>query len=115
MKNQQMQTLVAELRKASSEQSLPLWRRVADDLAKPARRQRAVNLSRIERYAKDKDVIVVPGKVLGDGDLTKKVTIAAHTFSASALAKIAKSGSKAYPLAEFMKANPKPKNAKLLG
>jgi large subunit ribosomal protein L15 len=34
-------------------------------------------------------------KVLGDGDLSKKLTVKAHAFSASALAKIAKAGGKA--------------------
>lgn len=34
-------------------------------------------------------------KVLGDGDLTKKLTISAHRFSKSAIAKIEKAGGKA--------------------
>ena len=38
-------------------------------------------------------------KVLGDGDLTKKLTIAAHRFSKSALAKIAQAGGQANVLA----------------
>ncbi len=38
-------------------------------------------------------------KVLGDGDLTKKLTISAHRFSKSALAKIAQSGGQANVLA----------------
>ncbi|HMY17495.1 MAG TPA: 50S ribosomal protein L15 [Polyangium sp.] len=38
-------------------------------------------------------------KVLGDGDLTKKLTISAHRFSKSALAKIAQAGGQANVLA----------------
>jgi large subunit ribosomal protein L15 len=38
-------------------------------------------------------------KVLGDGDLTKKLTISAHRFSKSALAKIAQSGGQVNVLA----------------
>jgi len=34
-------------------------------------------------------------KILGDGELTKKLTIEAHSFSASASEKIAKAGGKA--------------------
>jgi large subunit ribosomal protein L15 len=34
-------------------------------------------------------------KILGDGDLTKKLTISAHRFSKSAIAKIEKAGGKA--------------------
>jgi large subunit ribosomal protein L15 len=38
-------------------------------------------------------------KVLGDGELTKKLTISAHRFSKSALAKIAQAGGQANVLA----------------
>ena len=37
-------------------------------------------------------------KVLGDGDLTKKLTVTAHRFSRSAVAKIEKAGGKAVVL-----------------
>ena len=39
-------------------------------------------------HASDGDVIVVPGKVLGTGDLNRKVTVAAFSFSKSAVEKI---------------------------
>ncbi|MDR2867401.1 MAG: 50S ribosomal protein L15 [Acholeplasmatales bacterium] len=66
-----------------------------------------VNLNVIEELFSDGDVVnpsellkrgilskLKSGlKILGDGDLTKKVTIQAHKFSASALEKINKSGS----------------------
>ncbi len=38
-------------------------------------------------------------KILGDGDLTKKLTVTAHAFSKSAVAKIEKAGGKAIVLA----------------
>jgi large subunit ribosomal protein L15 len=43
-------------------------------------------------------------KILGDGDLTKKVTVTAHRFSRSAVAKIEKAGGKAIVLAPPAKA-----------
>lgn len=43
-------------------------------------------------------------KILGDGDLTKKVTVTAHRFSKSAVAKIEKAGGKAIVLAPPAKA-----------
>jgi large subunit ribosomal protein L15 len=39
-------------------------------------------------------------KILGNGDLTKKITITAHSFSKSAQAKIAKAGGKAVLVAQ---------------
>ena len=38
-------------------------------------------------------------KILGDGELTKKLTVTAHAFSKSALEKIEKAGGKAIVLA----------------
>ncbi len=46
-------------------------------------------------------------KVLGDGALTKKLTVAAHAFSASARAKIEKAGG-ACELIPTKKASPEP-------
>jgi Cu/Ag efflux pump CusA len=55
-------------------------------------------------------------KILGDGDLTRKLTVTAHAFSASARAKIEAKGGKCELIAkkhEAQKAEPaKPKPAK---
>jgi large subunit ribosomal protein L18e len=56
----------------------------------------------------------VPGKVLGEGDLTKKVTVVAFSFSDEARTKIAKSG-KAMTITELLKSNPKAQKVKILG
>jgi len=114
MKNQHTETLIQELKKASLEQQAPLWKRVAEDLEKPTRQRRIVNIFKIDAYAVDGDVVIVPGKVLGEGDLTKKVTVAAFSFSDEAKAKISKSG-KTLTIAELVKANPKGQKVKLLG
>jgi large subunit ribosomal protein L15 len=47
---------------------------------------------RAARLVQGRDVKI---KILGDGELTKKLTIEAHAFSASASAKIEKAGGKA--------------------
>ena len=76
-----LRKLISTLKKTKK----PIWKRVASDLAKPRRIRRSVNISRIERYCKSGENIVVPGKVLGSGTLTKKLTIGALSFSKSAL------------------------------
>ncbi|MDP7115849.1 MAG: 50S ribosomal protein L18e, partial [Candidatus Woesearchaeota archaeon] len=65
--NDGMKTLIVELLKKASTDKIPLWKRVASDLSKPTRQRRIVNLSRINRFTKENETIVVPGKVLGDG------------------------------------------------
>lgn len=114
MKNNNTTALVQELKKTSLEQGVGLWKRVAEDLERPTRQRRTVNLFSIERNAADGEVVVVPGKVLGEGDLTKKVTVAAFAFSDEALSKINRSG-KALTIQELVKSNPKGQKVRILG
>jgi large subunit ribosomal protein L18e len=113
--NEQLTGLIGELKKQAREQEAALWSRIADDLSKPTRQRRIVNLSKIDRVTKDNETIVVPGKVLGTGELNHKITIAAYNFSRSALEKIQKSQSICYSLPDFMKKNPKGSNTRIIG
>ena len=63
------------------EQEANIWHKVAENLGKVNRQRPEVNLSTIERVAEDGDTVVVPGKVLGSGRLTKDVTVAAFKAS----------------------------------
>jgi large subunit ribosomal protein L18e len=113
--NEELQSIIAELRKASCMEKINLWKRVAADLSKPSRQRRAVNLSRIDRYTKDSDVIIVPGKVLSAGDLNHKVDVAAFSFSKSAKDKIIRAQGKALSISELIKKNPKAQGIKIIG
>jgi large subunit ribosomal protein L18e len=114
MKNNTTETLIQHLKKTAIEQKVPLWTRIAEDLEKPTRARRIVNIFKIDMYAKEGDIVIVPGKVLGEGDLTKKVTVAAFAFSDEARAKITKSG-KALTIPELVKQNPKGQKVRILG
>lgn len=107
--------LIVELKKRSNEQNINIWKRVANDLEKPTRQRRVVNLSSINRYTKENDIIVVPGKVLGAGNLSHKLTISAFQFSNGAKEKIEKVGAKVIPLLELSKENPSGKGIRIIG
>ncbi len=113
-KNEQLQTLIATLKKQSIEQKVGVWKRIALELERPTRQQRAVNLSRIETYAKDNDVVVIPGKLLGGGTLTKKVTIVAFHYSKSTAAKIGKNVT-LLSIEEALKKYPKGNTLRIIG
>jgi large subunit ribosomal protein L18e len=98
----QRTNLVNEARK----QETPFWQRIADELAKPSRRRREVNLSRIARASKKGDVIIVPGKVLGSGEIAHEATVVAYSFSSSALSKLKEANCTSMSLQEFLKKNP---------
>jgi large subunit ribosomal protein L18e len=115
MKNEQLQALIGNLKKASAENDSKIWKSIAFDLEKPTKKRAVVNLSKIDRYSENDDVIVVPGKVLSMGTLTKKITIAAYNYSSDALDKIKESGSKAVTIEELAKKNPKGNKVKIIG
>ena len=113
--NPLLMELVSELKKRSIEQKVNIWKRIASDLEKPSRQRRIVNLSSIDKYTKENETIIVPGKVLGAGNLNHKLTISAFQFSESAKEKITKAGSTIAPLLELSKEKPDGKKIKIIG
>ncbi len=79
-----------ELIKRLYEKKQPIYRAIAKELSRPTRKAVAVNLAKIEKHAKDKEYVIVPGKVLGNGNLKKDVTVIAYSFSRTALQKLKK-------------------------
>jgi large subunit ribosomal protein L18e len=109
-----LRKLIASLKKLSNEKQVKIWDAVASDLAKPTRIRRKVNLTRLNAYVKAGETVVVPGKVLGIGDISKKMTVAAWRFSDSAFEKINKTGS-AISIEDLMKKNPKGAKVRIIG
>lgn len=107
-------TLIGELRKKSLKENANIWKNIADALSRPTRKRKAVNISKINRYSKENEVIVIPGKVLASGDLNHKLTVVAYQFSQQAKEKINKNGT-TMTIAELMEKNPKGQNTKILG
>ncbi len=90
----------------------PSWMRVAEILSSSRRRKISVNLSDIEKEAKEGEKIVVPGKVLSQGEVSKKIKIAALSFSKNALKKLLNSKSEVSTILEEIKKNPEAKGVK---
>ena len=109
-----LQNLIRDLKTLGSKEKVNLWKRVAEDLERPTRIRRSVNLSRIDRFTKDNETALVPGKVLSDGELNKKITIAAYQFSEKAKNKIDASG-KAITIKQLMEENPKGNKVRIIG
>ena len=91
-----------------------VWRVVAQRISGPTRRHAAVNLDAVDNATKTGDTVIVVGKVLGSGDVTKKVRICALGFSAAAREKLRKTKSEAVSLLEEMKKNPRGEGVKVL-
>ncbi len=92
----------------------PFWKNIAKMLERPNKRWVIVNLEKINRYAKEGSMIVVPGKVLGEGQIDKKFTVAAYKFSDSAKKTISGCGGKTISLNELVENKTDPKNILLI-
>mgnify|MGYP001575128374 FL=1 len=103
--------LVTELKKTSTSKKAKIWKAVADELLKPTRKMREVNIDKINRVTKENDVIVIPGKVLGKGSLDHKVTVSAFNFSESARKKL----NNILTIQELLKKNPKGSGVRIIG
>jgi large subunit ribosomal protein L18e len=112
--NPYLKQLIEKLRKISIEKNVKIWRRIAELLERPRRKRVEVNLSKIERYSKANEFVVVPGKVLGAGNLTKPINIAAWRFSEKAKEKILKVNGKCLTIEELIENNPKGSKVKII-
>ena len=103
-----------ELRKAARRNEAPVWRYVAELLDRAARRRFEVNISKINRYTKPGEVVVVPGKVLGAGRLDHPVTVAAIGFSREAVEKIRAAGGEALHILQLIERNPRGSGVRII-
>ncbi|QSG07144.1 50S ribosomal protein L18e [Halapricum desulfuricans] len=111
--NPRLSSLIADLKSAARQSGGNVWGDVADRLEKPRRTHAEVNLGRIERYAREDETVVVPGKVLGSGVLQKDVTVAAVDFSSSAETKIEQVG-ETVSLEQAVQNNPDGSNVRVI-
>jgi large subunit ribosomal protein L18e len=113
--NPALNSLINELKKQANQKDVNIWKDIALRLEKPSKNWTEINLNRISKYIKEKETALIPGKVLSTGNLTKKVTIAAWSFSKKAIEKINSAGGKTITIKELMKLNPSGKNIRILG
>ncbi|MHA1486895.1 MAG: 50S ribosomal protein L18e [Promethearchaeota archaeon] len=90
-----------------------IWKKVSKKLSGPRRDKVEANLYRINKKTKENDVIVVPGKVLGVGEIDHKLTIACLNCSKTARKKIETSGSKLLSIEELLEQYPEGKDVKV--
>jgi large subunit ribosomal protein L18e len=104
--NPELARAVRELRRAARQHEAPVWARVADRLSRARHQVTPVNVAHLERIAEAEETVVIPGKLLADGAITKPLTVAAFSYSGAARSKIHAAGGKALTLHELLKARP---------
>lgn len=113
--NELLVSLIAELKTQAYENQAPIWKDIAKRLEKPNSSWAEVNIRRLAEYSKKGDSVIVPGKLLGDGELAVPITVAAYSFSESAKKKIESAGGKGISITELVNINPKGKGIRIIG
>ncbi|MBI2043641.1 50S ribosomal protein L18e [Candidatus Pacearchaeota archaeon] len=90
------------------------WNQVSDIISSPKRKSIIFNLSEIDEMSKDGENIVVPGKVLSQGEISKKIRLVALRFSKMAEEKLLKSKTEFSYIKDEIKKNPQAKNLRIL-
>jgi len=104
--NSELVRVVVELRRAARTHHAPIWASVADRLERARHQATPVNVGHLERLVDAEECVVVPGKLLADGRLSKKITVAAFRYSSEARAKVHAAGGSALTLHELLKSKP---------
>ncbi len=113
--NSELVRLVGDLRRTARTQHAPIWSAVADRLERPRHQTLPVNVGRLDRVASPEETVIVPGKLLAAGSLSKRITVAAFAYSADARSKVVAAGGSALSLGELMKSRPDGAGVRLLG
>ena len=105
--NPWMKQLVEEIRSQGISEKNKFKLKLAKLLSRSERKTNPVNIGKLQRVCKENEKIVVPGKVLSTGEISKPLTVYAKSFSEPAKNKIEKAGGKTAGITELIKENPK--------
>ena len=115
MVNQLVLLMAKELKKASKKNEAPIWARLADLAIKPSSARRVVNLTKIDKITKEGDVLFVPGKVLGTGNMSHKITLCSFSISTVAAKKIIQAGGSVLKFTDMIEKFPTGKDVTIIG
>lgn len=89
-KNIYLIKLIRELKKEYRKTNRRIYLRIAELLSRTRKNRVEVNLKKIDKYSEDGEIIIVPGKVLGVGNINKKIKLYAYKYSFNAMEKLRK-------------------------
>jgi len=85
---------------------------LAKKLSGPTRLQKRINIDELDRLEENNMIVV--GKILGQGEINKKISISALGFSEQALDKLKKAKCEIKTIKQEIKDNPKLKGVKII-
>ena len=90
------------------------WIEVAHVISMPRRNRVSMNLDEIGKVSKDGETVLVPGKVLSQGEVKKKIKIIALAFSKNSMEKLSGEKVDFATISEEIKKNPDANGIRIL-
>jgi large subunit ribosomal protein L18e len=112
--NPQLLETIRFLKVKARQDKTRIWETAAEQLAAPRGRRAVLDLNHISRASEANSIVLVPGKVLGDGLLKHPVVVGAFHFSQTAKMKIEEAGGKCITIEDLVSKYPKGSKVQIL-
>lgn len=103
------------LRQGFKKEKAAIWRALEKELAGSRANRREVNVGRLGNITKPGEILVVPGKILGNGAIGHKLTVCGLSISEGAAKKIIDAGGRVITFEELIKKHPHGKGVRIIG
>lgn len=113
--NPELSHAVRELQIAAKANDAAIWGAVAQRLGRARHQTNPVNVGHLDRLVQGEEVVVVPGKLLADGAISKPITVAAFRCSPAARSKIQAAGGTVLTIHELIKSKPDGAGVRIFG
>lgn len=113
--NPELTHAVHELRKAARDNAAPIWSAAADRLERARHQTNPVNVGHLGRLTTAQETVLIPGKLLADGELHQPITVAAFGWSETARSKVHAAGGQLVTIHDLLKSRPDGAGVRLLG
>lgn len=110
----QSSTIMA-LHKNLKKEKFPIWKMLINELSRSRSNRREVNVSNLASVTEANDIVIVPGKILGLGNINHKLTVWSSSISEGAARKIIRAGGKLVSLETIMNKYPSGKGVRIIG
>ncbi len=115
MQNPILIDTIQKLKVAGKSNEANIWLAVAKMLNRSRSRRVEVNIERLAKCTKDNSKVVVPGKVLAEGNIEHKIEVALFAISETAAKKIIDAGGSILTIEEMINKYPDGKEVIIIG
>jgi large subunit ribosomal protein L18e len=103
------------LRRSFKKTKADIWRALEKEIGGSRSNRREINIRRLSQISKPEEILVVPGKILGAGNLGHKLTVCAFSISENAVRKIITAGGKVITFEDLLSTYPEGKGVRIIG